>query len=168
MNNLLDALLQYATIGRSEEGLTEVNLTDIVDICKLHLKLKIQENDAKVEHHQLPIVKANRMRMMQLFQNMISNAIKFKRPGTTPVVTIKAEEREADFLIAVQDNGIGIPEEFKERIFVIFQRLHTKQSYEGTGIGLAICHKIIKRLGGSIWVESTQGEGTCFYFTIPR
>ena len=168
MNNLLDALLQYATIGRSEEELTDVNLSDIVDICNLHLRVKIQENEAIVEHIQLPIVKANRMRMMQLFQNMISNAIKFKKPDTTPVVTIKSEEREEDYLISIQDNGIGIPEEFKERIFVIFQRLHTKQSYEGTGIGLAICHKIIKRLGGSIWVESTQGEGTCFYFTIPK
>ena len=168
MNALLDALLQYATIGRISEENKMVNLEDIVAICCLHLKLRIDETKAKIHYEKLPKVFAIRSLMMQLFQNLISNAIKFRKPDVAPEVFISCQEQEQDYLISVRDNGIGISTEHQDRIFVIFQRLHRRKDYEGTGIGLAICHKIIKRMKGNIWVESELGAGATFFFTIPK
>ena len=168
MNSLLDALLQYATIGRIAEENRIVKLEDVVDICCLHLKLRIEETKAIVRYENLPKVFAIRSLMLQLFQNLISNAIKFKKPDVAPEVYISFKEQENDYLISVRDNGIGISPEYKDRIFVIFQRLHRRTDYEGTGIGLAICHKIIKRMKGNIWVESELGKGATFFFTLAK
>ena len=98
----------------------------------------------------------------------MSNAIKFRNPDTKPVIQIQAIEEEMEYIISVQDNGIGIKSEFKDRIFVIFQRLHSRTEYQGTGIGFSICQKIVQRLGGKIWVESEFGQGATFYFTLPK
>jgi chemotaxis family two-component system sensor kinase Cph1 len=104
---------------------------------------------------------------MQLFQNLMGNAIKFRKPGEAPQIHIGVQRREDDWLFSVQDHGIGIDPQFAERIFVIFQRLHTRDEYPGSGMGLAICKKIVECHRGKIWVESALDQGTTFYFTIP-
>ncbi len=167
MNKLLDGLLQYATIGKFDHVYEPVDLNDVVDICKSNLKLHIDESNATVKAQSLPSVYATQPLMIQLFQNLISNALKFRLPETAPSVYIEAFSRNEDFLFCVKDNGIGIAPEHNERIFVIFQRLHGRNRYEGTGIGLAVCHKIVTQLGGRIWVESAPGNGASFYFTLP-
>ncbi len=166
MSNLLNDLLQYATIGKEERESEAVDLNDIVDIVISHLQLYIKENNATVTRTQLPVVRSNQTLMIQLFQNLVSNAIKFKadRP---PEVNISGISTNEGYTISVSDNGIGIDPEYRDRVFVIFQRLHPRTRYKGTGIGLAICQKIINRLGGRIWFESEEGEGTTFHIHIP-
>ncbi len=168
MNNLLDALLRYATIGKMESNRTQVQLTDAVDIAIINLRVLIEETGATIECDTLPAVQSVQSMLVQLFQNLISNAMKFRKPEVQPVVHISATESETEYTIRVKDNGIGINPEFCDRIFVIFQRLHTRDQYEGTGIGLSICQKIVQRLGGQIWVESQLGEGATFCFTLPK
>ena len=152
MNQLLEDLLKYATIGRSEEETEPLELDYIVEICRVNLKVLIQETGAAIDYDELPTVYAQRSMLIQLMQNLISNAIKFRKPDVAPQVFIKSSETEDAFTISVSDNGIGIEKENLERIFVIFQRLHARSKYEGTGIGLAVCQKIVQRLGGSIWL----------------
>jgi signal transduction histidine kinase len=168
MNSLLDALLQYATIGKAEIERESVKLDNVVQLACQNLHVKIQETEAHVEADKLPTLLSVSSLLIQLFQNLIGNAIKFRREAFAPVVLISAELQGDEYLIRVQDNGIGIQPEHRDRIFVIFQRLHTRQKYEGTGIGLAICYKIVQRLGGRIWVESEDGFGSTFCFTLPK
>jgi signal transduction histidine kinase len=168
MNKLLDGLLQYATIGKFDSEYETVDLNDVVEICKSNLKLKIDESVATVESQWLPEIVATQSLMIQLFQNLISNALKFQQPEVAPHIHIATIERADDNLFCIKDNGIGIAPEHNERIFVIFQRLHGRNRYEGTGIGLAICHKIVTQLGGRIWVDSSPGNGAAFYFTLPK
>lgn len=168
MNNLLDGLLKYATVGRGAQELKVVNLNDTILICQANLRLLIEETKTKLEVDELPSILGIGSLLSQLFQNLISNAIKFRNKDTIPEITIRSEERKSEYLISIKDNGIGIKEEYKERIFVIFQRLHARTDYEGTGIGLAICHKIMQRMGGKIWVESEYGNGSTFFFTFPK
>ena len=167
MNNLLDGLLQYATIGRGQQELKPIQLNDVLFICQSNLRLLIEETNTKIIADDLPEVQGISLLLIQLFQNMIANAIKFRKKETTPEIIINCEKKEKEYLVSVKDNGIGIKPEYKDRIFVIFQRLHARTDYEGTGIGLAICHKIIHRMGGKIWVESELNEGATFYFTFP-
>jgi light-regulated signal transduction histidine kinase (bacteriophytochrome) len=120
-----------------------------------------------VTHDPLPKVMADPLQLSQVLQNLISNAIKF-HGGEKPHIHISAEQKEKEWVFSVNDNGIGIPAEYSERIFEIFQRLHNKKEYPGTGIGLATCKKIVERHGGRIWVKSEPGKGSTFYFTIPN
>jgi light-regulated signal transduction histidine kinase (bacteriophytochrome) len=169
MNSLLDALLQYATIGKADLERESVSLENAVQLACQNLHLKIHETEAHVETDKnLPTLLSVPSLLIQLFQNLIGNAIKFRRETLAPVVLITAEMHGEEHLIKVHDNGIGIEPEHRERIFIIFQRLHTRQKYEGTGIGLAICQKIVQRLGGRIWVESENGYGSTFCFTLPK
>lgn len=168
MNNLLDGLLKYTTIGKTEEEFEWLALNDIVDIAVINLRVRIEETQAAITRVDLPEVYSIQSLLILLFQNLISNAIKFKDPDSEPVVYVSCQEKESEYIISVKDNGIGIKPEFKERIFVIFQRLHTRSQYQGTGIGLSICQKIIQRIGGRIWVESELGKGADFKFTIPK
>lgn len=168
MNNLLDGLLKYATVGRGAQDLKLVDLNDTMVICQANLRLLIEETKTELTVDPLPSVLGISSLLSQLFQNLISNAIKFRNKDTTPEITIRTEEKENEYQISIKDNGIGIKEEYKERIFVIFQRLHARTDYEGTGIGLAICHKIMQRMGGKIWVESEYGKGSTFFFTFPK
>ncbi|HEX9137268.1 MAG TPA: ATP-binding protein, partial [Nitrospirota bacterium] len=130
------------------------------------LRLAIEENRAVVTHDALPKVTADPGQVGPLFQNLVSNAIKF-HGAEPPRVHVSAERRNHEWLFSVRDNGIGVDPQYADRIFVIFQRLHDREEYPGTGIGLALCKKIVERHGGHIWVESQPGRGATFLFTIP-
>ena len=130
--------------------------------------MKIEDSEAVFNIGNLPIVYSNQSMLIQVIQNLVSNAIKFRKAETPPKIKISSVENEISYTVTITDNGIGIPEDQLKRIFIIFQRLHPRGSYKGTGIGLAICKKIIKKLGGEIWVKSTVDVGTSFTFTIPK
>ena len=167
-NSLLDGLLKYATIGNSKMELEKIDLTNIITICLANLRVRVVETNAKVIVHELPMVMGNSQMLAQLFQNLLSNAFKFVKPGVQPIVTIQADETPNGYIIKTTDNGIGISVEDQERIFKIFQRLHHHSDYEGTGIGLAICQKIANRHGGSIIVQSEPGQGATFVLKLPK
>jgi light-regulated signal transduction histidine kinase (bacteriophytochrome) len=131
-----------------------------------NLQLAIEDNHAKISYDQLPEVMGDELQLIQLFQNLISNALKFHGEAA-PVIHIGAQLQGKEILFSVADQGIGIEPQYRERIFLLFQRLHGKKEYPGTGIGLAICKKIVDRHSGKIWLESEPGKGTTFYFTLP-
>jgi signal transduction histidine kinase len=168
MNALLDALLQYATIGKIEIEAENVDISEVVGIAKDNLHVKIEETYGNIMCGELPKVVSMQSLLVQLFQNLIGNALKFNRPNSRPIILINAEDKRDHWLFSVEDNGIGIDKEHRDRIFVIFQRLHGRDKYEGTGIGLSICQKIVHQLGGRIWVESEPSKGATFFFTLPK
>lgn len=169
MNQLLDDLLKYAIIGKEDDQNWErVNLAEILRITKFSLKLVIEESGASITSNTLPVIFTNRAYMSQLFQNFISNAIKFRGANRETIVKVRYEKRIDKHHITFEDNGIGIPQEAIRRIFLIFQRLHKRGGYEGTGIGLSICTKIMDRLGGRILVESEEGVGSKFTIVLPE
>jgi two-component system, chemotaxis family, sensor kinase Cph1 len=131
-----------------------------------NLQASIQSAQAIVTHDRLPTLTVDATQFMQVFQNLIGNALKF-RGELPPRIHVGAQQKDDRWVFSVQDNGIGIEPEYFERIFQIFQRLHTRKKYPGTGIGLAICKKIVERHGGTLWVESQPGQGSTFYFSIP-
>ncbi len=166
MQRLINALLAYSRVQRKAKEPEPVNCKSILQTTLASLKAALEDKKAAVTFDPLPEVKADPIQIGQLFQNLITNAIKFK--GTEdPHVHISAKRNGQGWIFSVKDNGIGIEPKFSERIFVIFQRLHGKTEYPGTGIGLAICKKIVERHGGKIWVESELGKGANFCFTIP-
>ena len=166
MSALVKSLLDYSRIGRKRE-LTTVDCNEQLEAVQKDLEVSIVESNATFELGKLPQIKAYETELRLLFQNLISNAIKFRKPNTTPHITITAK-KDNGWTFAVQDNGIGIAENHKEKIFAIFQRLHSKSAYEGTGIGLAHCRKILELHDGEIWVDSQPNEGSTFYFSIPN
>jgi len=166
MQVLINDLLAYSRVGTRGKNLEPTACEAILERTLDNLQKTIEESDAKVTHDPLPTVMADDMQLGQLFQNLITNAIKFQG-GAAPQIHISAVQNEDKWIFSVQDNGIGIGPEYNERIFVIFQRLYRKEEYPGTGIGLAICKKIVERHGGNIWVESELAKGSTFYFTIP-
>ena len=168
MNNLLDDLLRYATVGKTEAKKQSIKIIDIVEIAIKNLKVSIDESNAVIHYDELPEVYSINSLLIQLFQNLISNAVKFRKNDTHPEIEITWVEKEKFHEFAIKDNGIGIDPDYKKRIFVIFQRLHARTEYEGTGIGLAICQKIVQQLGGKIWVDSELGKGATFHFTLPK
>jgi two-component system, chemotaxis family, sensor kinase Cph1 len=137
-----------------------------IETALANLESTLEEHQATVTHDPLPTVTADRPQLIQVFQNLIGNAIKFRQPERPPRVHVSAVRDDGAWRFAVRDNGIGIAPEYHDRIFLVFQRLHTRAEYPGTGIGLAICKKIVERHGGRIWVESEPGRGTTFLFTI--
>ena len=166
MKTLIHDLLDYSKIGNKKE-LQEVDCNTVLQEVKDDLHKKIADEEAVIETQQLPVISGYRTEMKQLFQNLILNAIKFRTMGTIPKINISVKKDEISWTFGVRDNGIGIAPEHRERIFTIFQRLHSKAEYEGSGIGLAHCKKIIGLHRGKIWIESIPGEGTTFYFNIP-
>ncbi len=168
MQSLITDLLSYSRIGRKEMTFEKINLDIIIQIVKRNLSILLQETDAEVNCDKFPFVQADASQLVQLFQNLISNAIKFRQNNVKPVINITTKNIGKFYRICVEDNGIGLSMDYKDRIFQIFQRLHTRDKYPGTGIGLAICKKIVERHGGQIWVESKLNEGTRFYFTLSR
>ncbi|MCU0346919.1 MAG: ATP-binding protein [Saprospiraceae bacterium] len=168
MNDLLDGLLRYSTINQSQEEFTDVEINEVVTLSMANLKIRIIETEAVIETGNLPVLRGTQHLYVQLFQNLFANAIKFVQPGKQPYIKVTAEETPDANTIHVTDNGIGISEENQAKIFEIFKRLHHKSEYEGTGIGLAICQKIAKRLGGTIQVKSALGQGATFSLVLPK
>lgn len=168
MKQLITDLLRYSQTGAKPQPAEPVNLKDALAELQIVLQHKIEATNTTIITDGLPLVTAVKSDIDQLLQNLIGNAIKYQAPGSKPIIKIAAEERINDWLISVQDNGIGISPVFKDKIFVVFQRLHNKDDYSGTGIGLSICKKIVDKAGGKIWVESEAGEGSTFYFTIVK
>lgn len=166
MQSMIDDLLDYSRIGRADSITDEVDLAAVVNDVVSNLDYSIQANQAAVETGTLPTVQGSATLLMQLFQNLVSNAIKF-HGQEPPRVCISCRREEDDYVFAVADNGIGIPPAQHDRIFQMFQRLHGRGEYEGTGIGLAICRKIVEQHGGRMWIESQSGEGATFFFTLP-
>jgi len=168
MQILINDLLDYSRISTKGK---EFKLTDTEEIIKVvisNLNAAVREHNAVITYDNLPMVTADSGQLPQLFQNLMGNALKFRREGVQPKIHISAREdvKNNEYIFSVTDNGIGIEKEYLERIFTIFQRLHTREEYNGTGIGLAVAKKIVERHGGKIWVESEYGKGSTFYFTL--
>jgi signal transduction histidine kinase len=166
MQALINDLLSYSRVGREEIAGKPVDTQIVLDQALANLQSAIEEKSALVSSGALPTVWANHGMLVRLFQNLIGNALKFCK-AARPIVRIQAEARGGDWLFSVADNGIGIEAQYKDRIFMIFQRLHKQSEYPGTGIGLAVCKRIVERNGGRMWLESEPGKGTTFFFTLP-
>ena len=166
MQNLINDLLTYSRVGTRGKPLTEVSSEDVLNDAMANLQFLIEENQAQITYEPLPVVHGDAIQLGMVFQNLLGNAIKF-RSAEPPRIHIGARQTGSEWTFSVRDNGIGIEPRYYERIFVIFQRLNDRATYPGTGIGLAICKRIVERHGGSIWVESKPGEGATFYFTLP-
>ncbi|MGE5805606.1 MAG: sensor histidine kinase, partial [Ignavibacteria bacterium] len=166
MQQLINDLLKYSRVSTTGKSFEDVDCNVVLKDVLEDLKFLILEENAVLEIGNMPVVKGDRTQLRQLFQNLIQNAIKF-RCEKNPEIKIRSEIRDKYWLFSIKDNGIGIDPKFHERIFTIFQRLHSREKYQGTGVGLAICKKIIERHGGQIFVESELNKGAVFYFTIP-
>lgn len=167
MRALIDDLLVYSRAGLQTLEKTSLSSQEIVRVALENLALQITESSAIVHYENLPLVEADRTKLIQVMQNLIGNALKFHREDVRPEVSITAERADGEWLFAVADNGIGFEAEYGHRIFQVFQRLHGSGKYPGTGIGLAICKRIIEHHGGRLWATSELGAGSTFYFTLP-
>ncbi len=165
MKVLIHNLLDYSRLGKEKELVT-LCCNDLLQDVLHDLDQSIRENNAVIHAEPLPEVTGYKTEMKQLFQNLVSNSIKFRKKNSNPVITVSAVNNNGNWIFSFKDNGIGINPAFHERIFVLFQRLHKRSDYEGTGIGLAYCKKIVELHGGKIWVESVPDEGCTFFFTI--
>ncbi len=168
MQRLIQDLLAYAQVGNMDLDLTPIDLKLVLYQALANLEMLIAEQKAEITFGELPWVQGNETQLVQLFQNLIGNALKFNRPDVIPQIQILATEQADSWLLEVRDNGIGIPSEHLKDIFQAFKRLKTDQKYTGTGIGLATCKKIVSTHGGKIFAESKVGQGTVFYFTLPK
>jgi light-regulated signal transduction histidine kinase (bacteriophytochrome) len=168
MRHVILDLLEYSKVGSLDESRKELNIKLLIEeILILHRK-QIQELEASFNIDPLPIISSFETPIRQVFQNLISNALKYHSPENKPIITIKANESIDYYEFSVADNGIGIDELYQEKIFQIFQRLHTKDQYNGTGVGLAICKKVMDSLNGEIWLDTKYKNGARFCFKIPR
>lgn len=170
MRQMLVDLLEYSKVGAKEIKFRPVDMESILKNTVANLNDLIKRNSAAITHDPLPVVAGEKNQILLVLQNLISNAIKFKKPDEPPEIHISAQEdnKRKEYIFSVRDNGIGIENQYFDRIFTIFQRLHTIEKYHGTGIGLSITKRIIEKHGGRIWVESAYGTGTTFYFTLPN
>ena len=169
MEMLVRDLLAYTQAADiSNEDIPAVNAAAVLDKVLLNLRSAIEENGAVVSCSALPDVQVKEVHLTQLFQNLVGNAIKYRKPDARPHIEVSCREIDGSHQFCFADNGIGVPPEYQKQIFGIFKRLHTSDQYSGTGIGLAICQRIVERYGGRIWVESEEGKGSRFYFILPR
>ena len=168
MKEMIHDLLEYSRVSTQGEELKPLNLDKLVDDVLNDLKFTIKENKAEITRDELPVVLGDYNQISRVFMNFINNAIKFKKDNKPPKICISAvkDEKTNEYIISIKDNGIGIDKQYLERIFVIFQRLHTREKYKGSGLGLSITKKIIEMHGGKIWVESEPGIGSTFFFTL--
>lgn len=166
MQALINALLVYSRAGRQPRVAEPVSSEDVLAAALRNLEAALAESEAKISNEPLPVVRSDPMQLMQVLQNLVGNAIKF-RGEDPPRVHIAARRSGSEWVFSVRDNGIGIDPQYFERVFVIFQRLHTRTEHPGTGIGLALCRKIVEHHGGRMWVESAPGSGSTFFFTLP-
>ena len=166
MQGLIQDLLTYSRVGSKAKEFTTVDCESVLSTALNSLALAIAESGAQIEHDPLPKVRGDAGQLGQLFQNLLGNAIKY-RNGKAPEVHVSCARQAEQWVFSVTDNGIGIDPQYAEKVFAIFQRLHTRDEYEGSGIGLAVCKKIVERHGGKIWLESELGKGATFFFTVP-
>jgi chemotaxis family two-component system sensor kinase Cph1 len=167
MRFLINDLLAYSRVGGKAGSLAPVAVQESLGSALTDLRAAREEARATITQDAMPVLTADGLQLAHVFQNLIGNAIKFRRTGEAPEIHVGAQRAEGCWMFSVRDNGIGIDPQFSDRIFEIFQRLHSRASYAGTGIGLAICRKIVECHGGRVWVESQLGKGSTFYFTIP-
>ena len=168
MRALIKDLLDYAHASNDNDRIDEIDLNETINHVYANLKKQIRESNAQIITQTLPIVYANKISMISLLQNLISNGIKFQRTNQHPIIKVKATQYLDSWGISISDNGIGIEDDYQNKIFEPFIRLHSKNEFKGTGIGLAVCKKIIARMDGSIWVESDKNQGSTFHITIPK
>ncbi len=167
MQKLINDLLEYSNISAQSKKLELVDSFKILEKVIINLQKVIMNNTALISNSNLPILKTDETSLLRIFQNLIENAIKFKKKSVLPKITISCEKKNDMYEFSVSDNGIGIDMEYHDRVFIIFQRLHSANDYTGTGIGLSICKRIVELNGGTIWFKSKENEGTTFYFTVP-
>jgi light-regulated signal transduction histidine kinase (bacteriophytochrome) len=168
MRQVILDLLEFSRVSKQLSAVEQVDVQVILDEALRMNKMLIEEKKARIIQGEMPVINASKTPILQLFQNIIGNALKYSHAERNPEITIGSDASKEEWIFYVKDNGIGIDERFFEKIFVLFQRLHGKTEYSGTGIGLAICKKIVDAYGGRIWVESTEGIGSTFYFTIKK
>jgi light-regulated signal transduction histidine kinase (bacteriophytochrome) len=166
MQKLISDLLLYSRITTSEKEFEEVDTELVFKQAILNLQQRINDTNALITNEDLPVLRADEFQILQLFQNLIGNALKYKKESVQPKIHVSCKLKDDYYEFSVSDNGIGIDMQYHDKVFVIFQRLHAKSEYSGTGIGLAICKHIAERHKGKIWFESKVNEGTTFYFTI--
>ena len=168
MQGLIQDLLAYSRAGTNGKALHEISSEKALKDALANLRATIQESGALVTQDSLPVITSDDTQLTQVFQNLVGNAIKY-RSAEVPRVHVSAMKNGGkDWIFSVRDNGLGIDPQYFERIFVLFQRLHGREEFKGTGIGLTICKKIVERLGGRIWVESQPQKGSTFYFALPE
>ena len=167
MQKLLNNILEFSRVTTHAKPFEQVDTKTIVEQVISILQQLITENNALITIDDLPVVKADELQILRLFQNLIENAIKYKKKTELPQIHISCTKQDEMYRFSVADNGIGIEMQYHDKVFIVFQRLHSVKDYPGTGIGLSICKRIVERHGGTIWFESTINEGTTFYFTIP-
>ena len=165
---LVSALLDFSRITREELKTDPTDCTTVVSDVLVSLKPLVEESGARVKCNDLPTILFNEFLLSKIFQHLISNAIKFRRPSQDPEIHISFKEAATEWQFSIQDNGIGIKKEYTDRIFLIFQRLHGGREYPGTGIGLSVCKNIVERYGGRMWLESDLEKGSVFFFTLPK
>jgi PAS domain S-box-containing protein len=167
MSFLVQDLLAYARLTTENERPSSIALDEDLEAAITHLDQAIQESDARITHDPMPTLPVDRGQMVRLFQNLVGNAVKYRKPGQPSEVHISAEQKGTEWVISIRDNGIGFDPQYASIIFAPFKRLHTAEEYPGTGVGLAICRRIVQAQGGRIWAESQPGEGTTVFFTLP-
>jgi PAS domain S-box-containing protein len=168
MQQIILDLLEYSRVGRAGDKLEKIDLNEMIREVEVLLKKKIQEKSATIEVAELPVIYAAKSPIRQVFQNLIGNALKYSKADVAVKINIAVTEFNDQWQFSISDNGIGISPEYFHKIFVIFQRLHNRDAYSGSGIGLAVTKKVIEKMGGTIWVESELDKGSCFYFTIGK
>ena len=170
MGMLINDLLKYSRVGTQGKPFEPTACPIVLEQVLNNLKVAIKESEAVVTWTDLPTVMADEVQLIQVLQNLIGNALKFRQPDVRPEIHVGVERKDGEWVFSVQDNGIGIDPQYFRRLFMIFKRLHARDEYPGTGIGLAICKKIVERHGGRIWIESdgVPGQGATFYFTLPE
>lgn len=168
MRQIILDLLEYSRVGRLDSNNEKINTEEIIDDVRALYKSMIEESAAEIASNTLPIIHTDKSLLRQTFQNLIGNALKYQKKGVRPEISVSCEDRSDYWLFSVSDNGIGIDVEYFDHIFIIFKRLHNREEYPGTGMGLAITKKIVENMGGKIWVKSEKDKGSTFYFTIPK
>jgi len=167
MSTLVRDLLEYARMTTEEERPSSIALDEDLEAALTHLDHAIRESGASITHDPLPTLQVDRGQMVRLFQNLIGNAVKYRMPDRPPKIHISAEQTGSEWVISIRDNGIGFDPKHAVAIFAPFKRLHTAEEHPGTGVGLAICQRIVQAQGGRIWAEARPDEGATFSFTLP-
>jgi light-regulated signal transduction histidine kinase (bacteriophytochrome) len=169
MKDMIQGLLDYSRVGTQGGEFKDFSAEEVLSVVSYNLKVSIEECRAEITHDPLPVIFADESQITRVFQNLIWNALKFRKEGIPPEIHVSArkDENNNEYVFSVSDKGIGLEEQYFDRIFEVFKRLHTIDEYKGAGIGLAIVKRVIDRHGGRVWVESKLGRGSTFYFTIP-